>query len=351
MLLGFDSLRLVGALAVLFSHSYLITQGTEASEPLQQLLHGGKNIAGLYGVFSFFVISGFLLSRSLERNPDIVRFAVNRALRLLPGFVCCVLFCALVLGPLATQLDWRDYLTSPGMIDYLRQSFTSLADAPLPGVFNYSGIVAEVVNGSLWSLRAEVASYLILLVLWTLLPAPGWVALAFAALGVAILAQPALLTFLPEFGYPLPFFAAGVVIWWLTHHLGDSRLIAQLCAGGMVSGLILGFPHTAFACFGAYLVVYFGCRPTPLTAWVERHGDLSYGLYLFGWPVQQVLRQWLDLREPLVLFLLSSALTACLAWCLFHQVERPALALRRPVLLGLRRCAQGLFHRVPGKAS
>ena len=74
---GFDSLRLIGALSVLFSHSYLITQGTEGSEPLQQLLHGGKNIAGLYGVFTFFIISGYLLSSSLNRNPDVLRFVVN----------------------------------------------------------------------------------------------------------------------------------------------------------------------------------------------------------------------------------------------------------------------------------
>lgn len=348
---GFDGLRLIGALSVLFSHSYLITQGTEGSEPLQQLLHGGKNIAGLYGVFTFFIISGYLLSSSLSRNSDILRFVVNRSLRILPGFACCIVFCGLVFGPLFTQLSFVDYMTSPELVHYFQKSFTTLRDAPLPGVFNYSGIVSEVVNGSLWSLRAEVMSYLILLALWTILPAPGWVALAFGGLGVAMMSQPKLIALLPEVGYPLPFFAAGVVIWWLTKHLGDSRLIAQFCGVGLVIGILQGFPHTAFACFGAYLVIYIGSRSTPLTPWIQRHGDITYGLYLFGWPVQQMLRQLLELREPLAMFLLSSVVTAVLAWCLVHSVERPALTLRKPLLASLTRFKQSFFNAIPGRVS
>jgi len=349
--LGFDSLRLISALSVLFSHSYLITQGTEGSEPLQQLLHGGKNIAGFYGVFTFFIISGYLLSSSLSRNSDILRFVVNRSLRIFPGFACCIVLCGLVLGPMFTQLSFVDYITSPELVRYFQRSFSTLTDAPLPGVFNYSGIVSEVVNGSLWSLRAEAMSYLILLALWTILPAPGWVALAFGGLGVAMMSQPRLIALLPEGVYPLPFFAAGVVIWWLTKHLGDSRLIAQFCGVGLVIGILQGFPHTAFACFGAYLVIYIGSRSTPLTPWIQHHGDITYGLYLLGWPVQQMLRQLLDLREPLSMFLLSSVVTAVLAWCLFHSVERPALTLRKPLLANLRRFKQKFIHVIPDRVS
>jgi len=334
---GFDSLRLLGALSVLFSHSYLIAQDTEASEPLQQLLKGDKNIAGLYGVFTFFIVSGFLLARSLHHNPSILRFAVNRSLRLVPGFCICVLFCALVVGPLATSLPVADYFVSGGWLHYIQQSLTTFADAPLPGVFDYTSSIAQVVNGSLWSLRAELICYLILLCLWLILPAAGWVALVFATAAMIILTIPSVLSWLPEFGYPLPYFSAGVVMWWLNHHLGDSRPIAFLCAAGLLTSAMLGFPHQAFACFGAYLVVYLGCRSTPLTNWIERFGDLSYGLYLFGWPVQQLLRQFLDLRLPLVLFGISTLITGALAWCLFHHVERPAMVLRQPVVAWLSR--------------
>lgn len=334
---GFDSLRLLGALSVLFSHSYLITQDTDASEPLQQLLKGEKNIAGLYGVFTFFIVSGFLLARSLHRNPSPLRFTINRSLRLFPGFGICVLFCALVVGPLSTSLPLQEYVLSAGWIRYIQESLTQIADAPLPGVFNYTSSIAQVVNGSLWSLRAELICYVILLCCWLVLPAAGWVAALFAALGGTILMVPSVLNSLPEVAYPWPYFAAGVVMWWLTHHLGDSRTLAFFSIAGMGASLLLGFPHQAFACFGAYLVVYVGCRPTPLSTWIEQVGDLSYGLYLFGWPVQQMLRQFLDLRLPLVMFVASTIITGCLAWLLFHTVEQPAMALRQPLVAWLSR--------------
>ena len=66
---GFDGLRLAAATSVLFSHAFLIAEGTDDSEPLRHLL-GPGNIIGLYGVFTFFIISGFLLTRSLATGPE-----------------------------------------------------------------------------------------------------------------------------------------------------------------------------------------------------------------------------------------------------------------------------------------
>ena len=75
---GFDGIRLAAAISVLFSHAFLIAEGNEDGEPLRHLL-GPGNIIGLYGVFTFFVISGFLIMQSLERNPSVLRFARARA--------------------------------------------------------------------------------------------------------------------------------------------------------------------------------------------------------------------------------------------------------------------------------
>jgi peptidoglycan/LPS O-acetylase OafA/YrhL len=334
---GFDSLRLIGALTVILSHSYLIAQDTEGSEPLQQLLQGDKNIAGLYGVFMFFIISGFLLARSLHRNPSPVRFLVNRAVRLLPGFIACTLVVALVIAPLCSSLGVWGYFATGEWIQYISQSIITIGDAPLPGVFNYVGSVAQVVTGSLWSLQAEVLSYGVLLGLWLLLPSPGWVVATLSGIGLAILLQLPALAWLPGITYPLPYFAAGVLMWWLTQHLGHSRTLAQFCTVGLITGAILGIPHQAFAGFGAYLVVHLGHQTSPIGRWIERTGDLSYGLYLFGWPIQQALRQMLDLQQPELLFVLSTLITALFAWVLFHTVERPALCLRKPILEGLKR--------------
>lgn len=331
LLPGFETLRLLGALSVLLSHAYLIAQNSEGSEPLQLLLGGEKNIAGLYGVFTFFIISGYLLARSLDRNPNVLRFLVNRFLRLVPGFACCAVLTAVLVGPLASALTVADYFTDVAWIRYIQHAITTLGDSPLPGVFQYTGSVSQVVNGSLWSLQAQVLSYALLLILWIVLPSPGLVALLLGGAGVAMLLSPTLSGWLPGVCYPLPYFAAGVVMWWLTAHLGISRPLAHFSGAALLAGSLLGFPHQAFACFGAYLVVVLGCQPSPIGAWIARIGDLSYGLYLFGWPVQQLLRQFLDLRDPVLLFVLSTACTAVLAFGLFHGVEKPAMALRQPL--------------------
>lgn len=331
MLPGFDTLRLLGAISVLLSHAYLIAQNSEGSEPLQMLLGGEKNSAGLYGLFTFFIISGFLLARSLDRNPNAILFLINRFLRLIPGLACCALVTAVIVGPLASPLAVADYFADPGWIRYIVHALTSFRDSPLPGVFQYTGSVSQVVNGSLWSLQAQVLSYGLLLGLWLLLRSPGLVALLLGGMGLTMLLSPSLSGALPGICYPLPYFAAGGVVWWFTSHLGISRPLAHLCGAAVLAGALLGFPHQAFACFGAYLVVYLGHQPSPIGGWITRTGDLSYGLYLFGWPVQQLLRQSLNLRDPLLMLILSTACTAVLAWGLFHAVEKPTMALRKPI--------------------
>jgi len=338
---GFDSLRLIGSLSVLFSHSYLIAQDSEASEPLQMLLAGEKNILGLYGVFMFFILSGFLLSRSLNRHASIPRFLIHRLLRLVPGFVVCILITVWIIAPLCSRDGPITYFSSGVWWPYIQGCLRTLNDAPLPGLFNYTSSVAQVMNGSLWSLSLEVLCYGLLLALWVLLPCPGWVALAWGGLGAFILIDPERAASLPVITYPLPYFAAGVVVWWLVHHLGMSRPIAYLCLAGLAAGLLLGFPHLAFASFGAYGVIALGCRFPLLDPWIARVGDLSYGIYLYGWPIQQVLRQWLDLRQPLVMFALSTAITGLLALASFHWVERPALGLRTPLLQALQGLRDG----------
>src|SRR5215813_10519794 len=90
---NFDALRLVAAASVVFSHSFLIADGTQDHEPLIWLT-GNQSILGLVGVFVFFAISGFLVTQSFEETGDAWRFLAKRALRIFP-----VLFVAVWLPP------------------------------------------------------------------------------------------------------------------------------------------------------------------------------------------------------------------------------------------------------------
>src|ERR1700752_2031253 len=105
---NFDALRLVAAASVVFSHSFLIAEGTQDHEWLIWLT-GNQSILGLVGVFVFFAISGFLVTQSFEETGDPLRFMAKRALRIFPGLFVATVFSAFVLGPLVSTLDPAAY--------------------------------------------------------------------------------------------------------------------------------------------------------------------------------------------------------------------------------------------------
>jgi peptidoglycan/LPS O-acetylase OafA/YrhL len=343
---GLDGLRLLGALAVIFSHAYLVSTGSEEREPLVRLL-GKGNILGLYGVFTFFIISGFLLARSLADRMDPIVYTVNRALRLLPAFVVCTLVTALVIGTAFTSLPLREYLAHPGTLTYLKMTLITLGDNPLPGVFETGSAVWGVVNGSLWSLQFEALSYVVLLAFWLVLRKSVWVGVAITLLALVTHFNAALFHALRGFAYTLPFFAGGVAMYVINARFGMRWQLALLCALALVATATVGTQHMGFATFGAYIIIFFGERNNPASALARRIGDCSYGLYLYGWPVEQMVKQVTGTSRPLVMFAIAAPLTFALAYMSYHLVELPAMSRRRALATAIRGTLERLLTRVP----
>src|SRR5579864_2909562 len=120
---NFDFLRLVAAVIVIYSHSYLIAYGSQRSEPLVWAT-GNQCTLGLVGVFVFFIISGYLVTESYCRSPAPGRFAVRRVLRIYPGLVLNVLVCALLVGPMISTLPLGAYFTSAALRQFLIETLT-----------------------------------------------------------------------------------------------------------------------------------------------------------------------------------------------------------------------------------
>src|ERR1700730_5959219 len=115
---NFDALRLIAAAAVVFSHSFLIAEGTQDHEPLIWLT-GNQSILGLVGVFVFFAISGFLVTQSFEQTGDAWRFLAKRALRIFPGLFVVTWLYAFVLAPLVSTLWPSTFLSRPEPYEYV----------------------------------------------------------------------------------------------------------------------------------------------------------------------------------------------------------------------------------------
>lgn len=307
---GFDYLRLIAAILVIAHHARVLN----GASPL--MLGPGLD-PGSLGVGIFFVISGFLVAGSQARDPHPATFLAKRALRILPGLLAALVLTAFVLGPLVTTLSLLAYLSDPAPYGYVLKNLALFpVTYALPGVF-LAAPVAGVVNGSLWTLRLEVSAYLGLTVL-----APLRRAMPLALESLTALAAIA----------AIALHAAGL------DARGDLYRIGYLAALNgflFLAGASLQANGTRPTAMGALAALVFLVTPAwflavPLAAvWLGQRplrkppGDLSYGLYIYSFPLQQ----WLVTQHQLSL-LTSLAVTlpfAALSWVL---VEKPALRLK-----------------------
>jgi peptidoglycan/LPS O-acetylase OafA/YrhL len=326
---NFDALRLIAALSVVFSHSFLIADGSEANEPFVWL-SGNQCILGLVGVFVFFVISGYLVTESWRRRPLPGQFASRRGLRIYPGLVVNAALCALLLGPLVTSLPLDAYFSSPELRDFLVKTVT-LNPGPLglPGVLFADNAVGLHINGSLWTLRYEIMMYLMIVMLGMARLLRLSTCLVLTALGIAAVYFEQALTPLGDFGewaWFLGFFGAGMALSFLRDRIVFDWRGALIAAVALVIFTRIGLLIMLFPLAGAYLAIWFARRYAPWLDYARTFGDLSYGLYIYGWPAEQLV-MWLSGGRAVWWQVFFGALSLALpmAWLSWHGIEKWAL--------------------------
>ncbi len=306
---SFDLLRLLAALAVIHHHSRVL-----AGKPATGFFHLDL---GALGVGVFFVISGYLVTASLQRSTGIRDYILKRVLRIEPALVVCVALTALVLGACVTRLPLADYFTRPQVYLYvLGNSLIYPVTYGLPGVFDQNPVSA--VNPSLWTLRLEFTCYLGLAALGAAGLLRKGVVAGLAGLAAAVTG---VLTFLWS---PPAQFAEAARIVLVAAQFGFLFLAGaylQLRARppplwSLASLVFIATPLWGLA-LPAAVVLAGELRGPRLPA------DVSYGLYIYASPVQQTLALMGGLS-----FLASVALTLPLAAASWFLVERPALRLK-----------------------
>lgn len=316
----FHAIRLFAAWLVIWSHSYPIT-GRGIDEPILRLTM--TKSAGALAVDVFFLVSGFLVAASVQRHPW-RHFLLARALRIYPALLVCILLTVFVLGPVLTTAPgyWSDARTW----EYLRGNATLWrAEFWLPGVFE--GLPRDAVNGSLWTLPIEVRLYLALLVAAVLGMLHRWRYLAAWALAIGGAAMYALRAApLPEhiayLSWACAFFITGTLLWvWRDRvHLSWRALAVLVALAAALRGsTAFAAAYFAAVAYGTFCIAFRARLP------VIRRTDLSYGMYLYGWPMQQ-LALLAGATTALTNTLVATALAlgcAALSWFL---IERPALA-------------------------
>ncbi len=335
-------LRHFAAFCVLCAHSFELS-----NKPPQALLQLFPMLVGIssFGVMVFFIISGYLITQSWHRHGNLVVFIWHRCLRIMPGMWGCMVF-ALLLGWGLSGLSSAAYWSHPQTAHYVVGNLLMRNVLELPGVFQGNPVTAGV-TGTFWTLPIELTCYLGVLLLGGLgvLKSPRWSLLIggvtllaatlwgsqFNLFDATILPQ-ALPRYYAAFvcgmllyqgrawipqGWVLPAVLMLVAATALWYHPADSLLLPWLD--------LLRVATLAWFLISA-VTAFSHLWPEPST-WP----DLSYGVYLYGFPIQQTVvhfypgwNGWAVLTASVVL----SVLAALISW---YAIESQALRWKNAI--------------------
>ncbi|WP_262027159.1 acyltransferase family protein [Microvirga sp. Mcv34] len=324
---NFNLARLILAVSVIVGHAYALAP-SHRKDIIGVLL--GFDYSGSLAVKGFFFLSGLLVANSLLVRADAAEYVKARAFRIFPALTVNVLFCALLLGPIVTALPLQEYLSSPGTFRFIYDNVTLSLSYRLPGVFDdvpYKG----AVNGSLWTLPYEVACYLVLLGAYLCgLMRSRYI---IAALCVAVIADGFFLKVLFSWSKntqisTLPAcFALGV----LAACFKERITVQSSALIGLVILAYFGWASPAKVPL-FYLAFFYGLLVFSSQGFVRAlvlKWDVSYGVYLYGFPVQQALK-WafpsMGTRENMLAAIPIALALGLASWL---WVEKPAMRLSK----------------------
>ena len=325
---NFLILRIVAAALVIYGHAPHIAPAVDNIDFFVRM--GWGHYSGDIAVDMFFLISGFLVTGSYIRQKSLYKFAKARFLRVFPAFLLNVTALALVYGLLLTTLPKMDYLRQPDTWNYITTNLkmTSNMAWTLPGVFE-EGLKTSTINGSQWTLPAEVRMYVLLGVMGALglFASVRVTTVVLVALFFVALLHPEFFPLHPGWFRPGGFFLLGVLIFmhrtWITLRLETAIAVVMLAV--LTHHLAIYSVTFALALAG---VVFSFAYLTPPLRWLERFGDPSYGIYLWGWPCQQLVAHFAP-GAGLVLHVTTSIILAvALGYASWMVLEKRALRFK-----------------------
>lgn len=342
---NFDILRLLCALLVIVSHSYALLN-LHGDEPLRKMTH--MMILSDIGLCGFFTISGYLILNSLLNSKSIVSYLAKRLLRIFPGLLVCLIVVIAICS-----------LFYDGQIGYWlqKQTYSFLCNNlglytiqyEIPDVFANNPF--NTVNGSLWTLAHEFTLYLCIVglffirkhrVLLTILTA---IALVLCLIKNTCFANNFSNTVylglsVNSFALFAQYFAIGMLMqlrnYWQTNK--ERWIVVSVCLVLALVGIYISSSHLSIylkpiimLCVSVLFILlgemYWKC----LSDGIKHVGDMSYGVYIYSFPLQQILIAILPNITPVQLMCLTIAAVLPIAYVSWKCIEKPALSLKRYV--------------------
>lgn len=354
---GFHFLRYALALIIFGFHCYYVVKGqvgavgyddlVDKAEAVKQVApavtHNGITSLtellrpGLFAlVAAFFALSGFLVTGSALRLRNIKPFLGFRILRIFPALAVETLLSAVLLGAVVTTLSPAAYFSDPLLWRYLGNTIGYIS-LILPGVFT-ANPVPNIVNVNLWTLPGEFYCYAIMgvLMLAGIIYKKSLFLVVFALASVGLMLSE-LLSFVDFRSNTTHFTTATIVFYFfigcLFFTLADKiRINFPSFFACAAAYYLLTLFHISdfFASFAlVYCTLFVGVQAFPLFDKIAA-GDYSYGIYLYGFPVQQSVMHFIpSINTGVIVFLISFPITLGFAIVSWNLIEKPALKLKK----------------------
>ena len=330
-----DAIRFAAAAALIYGQAFALN-GMASPGFL-------SNSVQTIGVKIVFMLSGFLIAQSWEGDAHLFRFLARRAIRILPGLALVLLLSGLVLGPAFTTLPSSEYFRDSRFWSYLGNIGLEIS-YDLPGVFAKNPY-PNAVSGSLWSLPVMGCMYLLApavltlaalsrrprLILWLVVMGSVAASTIFVHLASRPLTTARYGIALSSLLDVAPFFAIGALCfsYGLHHKLSAQTASLALLLSVLFPSQSAVIDELVLTALVPVVVLGLGFAGEPRFAKAGRFGDVSYGLYLYGFPVQQAVTALHGgAMSPLLGAAISLLISLGLSLASWHLVEKNALMLR-----------------------
>ena len=320
---NFDFFRWLFAIFVILSHSFSI-----GGFPHSGIL--GRINWGKFGVYGFFIISGFLVSGSLDRSDNWKIFVKKRFYRIFPGLIIMSLFITVLVGLLIAK-DKQFYFGNPNTVFHF---LSTIALIPiykcLPEAFSNNPIGCEV-NGALWTLRYEILFYFVLSCLFIFKNRPKTVLVSFITAIIGLYVWLSFKEYISDqFNYHLSrifnlgvYYSFGAFLYYYPRLLRKPNVIIAMIIFILVviihNDLLLEYILPLVL---PIIIIFAGNLYWPPLKIVSKWGDLSYGIYIYAYPVQQTIVELLRPKHVSTIILLTIFITSILAFLSWHLIEK-----------------------------
>lgn len=283
-------LKFIAAIFVIVSHAFPLSKGAECNDILSDLSRNSIAFGSL-AVAIFFMSSGFFVTKSLLKNKNSKKYLHNRFIRIFPPLWFILVICIVVCALFFSSYSLIDFFVSTDFFKYCL-NFILIPIHNLPGVFT-NNIYPGVINGPLWTLPLEFVCYIILLVAYKLnlvnKKSYKFVALLVILVFIGINFIP-LHIFMSVKGYIQPCFLFfwGSFYWIYRDEITMKNVYFVLSCILFILLIGLGYGQIGSFLFIPYITLYISFCLPQCNARFASLGNLSYDIYLCGWPIQQM---------------------------------------------------------------